>query len=357
MKHAFGHFIRLLAPEESQASTGPSSYGSVGEAVAELERRERERTQPARDAKAAKAEEAEQPEAEEAEEYEEEASSPAPEEADADDEDVATEEEAEQEPEEQEPSLEDVEYEGKSYKLPPELKNALLRQADYTRKTQEVAQERSILQGQRQEVAQYAQQLAQTQAVLAQFASSFIGEPPPLELAQADIQAYTLQKAMYEQRVQQFQALQGQGQQLTQQQQAMHMQAMQEFQQRELQTLVEKMPELATNEGYQKFATKAVEVGSKYGFAPQEIASITDHRMILALRDLGNLQAETAKRKEIAGDVRKKLANVPPKVAKPGPATNQTGRTERAAQAKQRFMKSARDDRALRRWAAETADE
>ncbi len=37
---------------------------------------------------------------------------------------------------------EDVEYEGKTYRLPPELKGALLRQADYTAKTQEIAEAR-----------------------------------------------------------------------------------------------------------------------------------------------------------------------------------------------------------------------
>lgn len=37
-------------------------------------------------------------------------------------------------------SFEEVEYEGKRYSLPAELKAALLRQADYTRKTQEVAE-------------------------------------------------------------------------------------------------------------------------------------------------------------------------------------------------------------------------
>jgi len=39
----------------------------------------------------------------------------------------------------------EVEYEGKSYRLPPELKDALLRQADYTRKTQDVAKARKAL--------------------------------------------------------------------------------------------------------------------------------------------------------------------------------------------------------------------
>ena len=37
------------------------------------------------------------------------------------------------------PEFEEVEYEGKRYALPKELKDALLRQSDYTRKTQELA--------------------------------------------------------------------------------------------------------------------------------------------------------------------------------------------------------------------------
>ena len=39
----------------------------------------------------------------------------------------------------------EVEYEGKTYRLPSELKDALLRQADYTRKTQDVARARKAL--------------------------------------------------------------------------------------------------------------------------------------------------------------------------------------------------------------------
>jgi hypothetical protein len=44
----------------------------------------------------------------------------------------------------------EVEYEGKTYCVPPELKDALLRQSDYTRKTQEVAQARKALEAERQ---------------------------------------------------------------------------------------------------------------------------------------------------------------------------------------------------------------
>lgn len=48
--------------------------------------------------------------------------------------------------------LEEIEYEGKQYKLPPELKSALLRQSDYTKKTQEIAEQRRAIESQRQEI-------------------------------------------------------------------------------------------------------------------------------------------------------------------------------------------------------------
>lgn len=54
--------------------------------------------------------------------------------------------------------FEEVEYEGRKYSIPPELKDALLRQADYTRKTQELAQTRQ------QTEQTFAQQQARIEA-------------------------------------------------------------------------------------------------------------------------------------------------------------------------------------------------
>lgn len=67
-----------------------------------------------------------------------------PEAVDAADEESETEESdaEEAQTEESADDSEEVEYEGKAYKLPKELKDALLRQKDYTQKTQEVAEKR-----------------------------------------------------------------------------------------------------------------------------------------------------------------------------------------------------------------------
>jgi len=52
------------------------------------------------------------------------------------------------------PDEEEVEYEGEKYKLPAKLKDALLRQSDYTRKTQEVAEIRRQAEAEKQQIAQ-----------------------------------------------------------------------------------------------------------------------------------------------------------------------------------------------------------
>lgn len=46
---------------------------------------------------------------------------------------------------EAQPEFQEIEYEGKTYQVPPELKDALLRQSDYTKKTTEVSERQRAL--------------------------------------------------------------------------------------------------------------------------------------------------------------------------------------------------------------------
>jgi hypothetical protein len=54
---------------------------------------------------------------------------------------------------------EEVDYEGRKYRVPKELKDAFLRQSDYTRKTQEIAEQRRTLEAAQAQAAQHAQAL------------------------------------------------------------------------------------------------------------------------------------------------------------------------------------------------------
>ena len=86
---------------------------------------------------------------------------------------ISQEEAAEEQPEvveeqpepeaEAQPEIElaEVEYEGKNYQVPPELREALLRQSDYTRKTQEVAASRKNLEAMQQATQQLMVQAEQ----------------------------------------------------------------------------------------------------------------------------------------------------------------------------------------------------
>ena len=101
---------------------------------------------------------------------------------------------------------EDVEYEGKQYKVPKELKDALLRQADYTRKTQEVAEARRQFEAQtqsfqqeRQFHQQNMQEVAQVIAIdqqLAQFSQvdwNALADADPAQAVKLDRQFRDLQ--------------------------------------------------------------------------------------------------------------------------------------------------------------------
>ncbi len=320
-------------------------FSSVAEAVAELDRRDAQN----------KPEEATQEEDIEAESGEETRVQNSDEESDDDSQEV---EPDEGESEEAEPVS--VEFDGKTLEIPkgtpPELVQAVQKlgndlKADYTRKTQAVAEERKVIESAKQQAMAQATQLKAVQQTLVQMAQEIVGAEPDLSLAQTDPQAYLVQKGMYEKRVALFNQLYAQGQQLQEQTKQEQEKAQAEYRAREAEAMLKAMPELAKPEKFQKFRETVIEVGNKYGFKPEELSAISDHRMVLALRDL----AAFHKGKEAAGEIKDKLKNVPPKVAKPGTTAPGDNAARRAMEAKQRFLKSGRTDRDLRRWAQETS--
>jgi hypothetical protein len=52
---------------------------------------------------------------------------------------------------------EEIDYEGEKLKIPKKLKDAFLRQKDYTQKTQEVAEQRRAIEGEREQLQQFRQ--------------------------------------------------------------------------------------------------------------------------------------------------------------------------------------------------------
>ena len=70
----------------------------------------------------------------------------------------------EQEPAQVEDDTEEVEREGQKYRIPKALKNELLMHADYTRKTQAIADERKALEAERSQIRQVNEELLNSRA-------------------------------------------------------------------------------------------------------------------------------------------------------------------------------------------------
>ena len=173
------------------------------------------------------------------------------------------------------PVYEDVEYEGNNYNLPPELKEALLRQSDYTKKSTEVADQRKALEQQQQQFQQAAEmqsrnmqghaQLAALQNQLSQYNGmdwNTFTENDPQEAQKAFFQYQQLKDATS-----------NLGQQLSQQEsQALQQQQITLAKQMEQgkAELARDIPDWSPN-----MASTLSEYGLKSGLSQQEITGVT----------------------------------------------------------------------------------
>lgn len=414
MKQSFWNFTRhvYLAPE-SEPSTGGGTtyaqsertYGTVSEAMAELDRRDAARRAERKAERSAEAKKAGKDDPDEGDEPEEDADprrvkkeapkadpkdkpekkgkAAADDEADDEDDDgeedsadddasdddaVTTDEDdegadSEADQDADTDSLDDggktveVEHEdGKKYRIPAALKDAFSRQSNYTRNSTQLAQERQVAQQTFAQAQQVLQHTAQTHQVLVQFAQAMLGEEPSPELAQSDPGAFVQQRSLYDARQKALQQLQSHGQQLQQHQQAMQRQQMAQHVQAQAQALLKAAPELRDPKKREQLGREVAAAAGRYGFTPEDLAQAYDHRMLLLLRDLARLQRGEGRQKQATENVKKKLANVPPRQIKPGTASGSEGKTQRSAEARAKFMRSGRTLKDVERYLRATGE-
>lgn len=179
---------------------------------------------------------------------------------------------------------------------------------------------------------QMAQQLAQYQQQLG------AGEPqkPNRELLDKDPIAYFEQMESYREAVEQREQLTQQQQQLFEQQRQAEAQARQAYLAEQAQLLQQAIPEFSDAEKAGKLKQELVEVGREYGFDPQELTAIADHRHVRVLHDAMRYRKATAN-KEVA---EKKASKARPMV-KPGAKRKDTdGRKKRQQQVRSRMKKT-----------------
>ena len=176
--------------------------------------------------------------------------------------------------------------------------------ADYTRKTMELAEGRKKLEAERQDTSHLKQQLNDA---LSYWAASGDQEPNWSELAQTlSPQEFNLQRANWEDR-------QRKVQQATQLYQDLQAESHAERLRDEYEKLLETFPEWRDPKAAQAAVQTLVDAGGDYGFAPDEVSAIVDHRMIRVLQDAARYRALQKAKPKVARKV-----HAAPKKLKPG---------------------------------------
>jgi len=190
-----------------------------------------------------------------------------------------------------------VKIDGKDTEVSLEdLTNGYSRTADYTRKTQALAQERKEAQAEfdivRQERQQYAQLLGALQQQLAQADASPIDMNA---LYESDPIEWVRQKELGRERQEKQYAIQSEQQRLAQTQQAEQRQHMRGYLENQKTALIEALPALRDPEMASQQKKKWVDAGKSIGFSDQEMNGITDHRMLLALNTIAEYRGMLAR--------------------------------------------------------------
>lgn len=261
---------------------------------------------------------------------------------DSDDSDTedASEEEEESDEEEEAPAPKTftVKVDGKTVEVTlDELQAGYSRSADYTQKTQQLAQERKAAQAEyeavRQERAQYSQLLTALEAQLKQ-----ADTPVDMDRLYAeDPIEWVRQRELQREKNEKLLAIQAEQQRLTQAQQQEMQQQQQAYLSQQKELLLAAVPELKDPEKARDARKSWTEAGKAIGLTEAEINSITDHRLLLALKKLASYDSLVAKRQTVKPQPVQKVAP-----AKPGQATEGKAKVNSTVmkQAQQRLKKS-----------------
>lgn len=198
-----------------------------------------------------------------------------------------------------------------------ELISGYSRQQDYTRKTQELANQRKTIEQQAQELAQkdaiYAQMLPKIEQ---QLETQMVDEPDWKTLVEEDPYAYVKEKQIWDEKKEKFEALKAERQRLEKETYEKQQDELIKFVEDGQKKLLEIIPEWKNAEVAQKEKLAIRDYGiNVLGYLPQEMDSIYDYRALLGLRNawLNSKTVEATKKKP--------TQKAPARVARPGTTT------------------------------------
>lgn len=256
----------------------------------------------------------------------------------AEEEDEPQEDQVEEEESEQ-PQLYTIKVDGEETQVTlEELQNGYSRQRDYTRKTQELAQQRKAIEAQQKEISQkdaiYSQLLPKMEATLK---GELENEPDWSALYEADPIAYVREKDIWNEKKQKLQAVQAESQRLQQESAMEQQKKLQQFVEYGNQQLLEQIPEWQDNEVASKEKMAIRDYGvNVLGYTPQEMDSVYDYRVLLGLRNAW-LQHKTVQATKVKPTEKKAAA----RTARPG-TSNVPKSTTPVKKARQKLAKTGK---------------
>lgn len=220
-----------------------------------------------------------------------------------------------------------------------ELLRGYQREADYTKKTQSLAEERKQVEAERVRI-QEANQLRDQYAQRLQLIEQMLTQQPEenLEaLKESDPIGYAVKVAEQQQREKQLQAVQAERQRIAQMQQAEQAQVLSQHVAQEAEKLAQAIPDFADKEKSETVRKEIRNFAKSIGWSDQELSSVYDSRAVLTLYKAMQYDKLMSNKP----DVQKKVSEAP-RMLKSGVSTQRNPDQEQTKKTKQQLKRSGR---------------
>lgn len=215
------------------------------------------------------------------------------------------------EPEIEQPQSYRVKVQGEEVEVPlDELLKGYSRTADYTKKSQSLAEQKKKVESKEKELdalnqlqARYAENLKALDNVLAQSEKDVDLE----ELKRTDESAYVKALAEKGERERQRAKLRAEQQRVQQEQATLQTQQYQKYLERQNDLLLEKMPEMKNTKHRNAVSQEIIAYGKEVGLTDQELNQVVDHRFVQILHEASQFKKLMKSKPEVL----KKLKTAP----------------------------------------------
>ena len=212
--------------------------------------------------------------------------------------------------------------------------------ADYTKKTQELAEQRKAIEAKLHEIEESRQlrdAYAQRLQAVEQFLSQQQSEDDLESLKETDPIGYAVKVAELSQKEKQLSAVRAEQQRLAEKQQAEYQQNIQKFVQNEMAKLSQALPEFADPEKGQAIRSDLRKFATSIGYSDEELSQVYDSRHVQVLYKAMQYDKLMQSKPQIT-----KKVNEAPKMLKPGVAKAKSSEADALKKEKARLRNSGR---------------